>query len=745
MKINDNLTKPVGVQHQRDKTLDGVIERILFHNPSNGWTVLRLKTEESPLLQTVVGKLQKLSPGECIRFTGAWRRDPKHGKQFAANTCVPLSPATAQGVEKYLGSGLVPGLGPVMAKRIVGKFGIDTLEILKKAPMRLAEVEGIGPKRARAITAALVEKEALQSVMVFLESVGISPTYAAKIQQRFGNDAIRQVSDNPYKLATEIRGIGFISADRIAAKLGIPKDAPSRAEAGVLFALEELSKEGHVFTPRSDLLEKAGALLDVEVDLLESALKRLVLMGKLRLDDTLPDPSCYLNRLHQAEKTAAATLTRFITEPLPPVAFDPAAAIRATEKKSGIALAQKQKSAFFALKQAKLLLLTGGPGTGKTTLLKGIVDCLLTAKLRVVAAAPTGRAARRMAETTGHGAATIHRLLEFTPKIMRFERNRENPLEADVVVVDEVSMVDIELFAALLSALPANARLILVGDPDQLPSVGPGAVLKDTLALSHEFAAIHAVHLDEIFRQAQSSLIVTGAHRILAGDSPRCGQKGDSADLFMIEREEPEACRDTIHTLAKTRIPSGFGFDPIEDIQVLTPMHNGILGSQQLNESLQALLNPERPDEASVGGFRRMDKVMQVKNNYDLDVFNGDIGRITVIGEDRAWLEVTFMDRKVRYPASELAQLTLAYACSIHKSQGSEYPAVIIPVHTQHFVMLKRNLIYTAITRGRRLVVLVGTKRALDIAIRNTDEMHRNSGLVHQVKQGLQTSCDRGR
>lgn len=725
------------MRHQQDKTLDGVIERIIFHNPTNGWTVLRLKTKESPLLQTVVGKLQKLSPGESIRFTGTWRNDPKHGKQFSAETCVPLSPATVQGVEKYLGSGLIPGLGPVMAKRIVEKFGIDTLDILKGEPMRLAEVEGIGPKRAQAITAALVEKESLQSVMVFLESIDISPTYAVKIHRRFGNDAIRQVNDNPYVLATEIRGIGFSSADRIATKLGIPKDAPPRAEAGLLFTLEEFSKEGHVFIPRSALLEKAKELIEIDVNLLESALNRLVLMGKLRIDDSLPDPPCYLNRFYLAEKTAAAALIRFIMEPVPPVAFNPDTAILAAEKKSGINLAEKQKSAFFALKQAKILLLTGGPGTGKTTLLMGIVDCLIAAKLRVVMAAPTGRAARRMSETAHYNAATIHRLLEFTPKTMRFERNRENPLQADVVVVDEISMVDIELFAALLSALPREARLILVGDPDQLPSVGPGTVLKDTLILSREFAAINAVHLDEIFRQAQSSFIVTGAHQILKGCIPQTGRKGEQADLFLVEREDPDACKETLHVLAKDRIPSGFGFDPIEDIQILTPMHNGTLGSHQLNESLQALLNPERPGEPSVGGFRRLDKVMQVKNNYDLEVFNGDIGRIAAIGDDKNWLEVTFVDRKVRYPASELAQLTLAYACSIHKSQGSEYPAVLIPIHTQHYIMLKRNLIYTAITRGKKLVVLVGTKRALDIAIKNTDEMHRYSGLVHQVRNGL--------
>lgn len=721
----------------KTETIEGTVDRVVFHNPANGYTVVRLHAENAALLQTVVGRFQQLSAGEKVRLTGQWKLDPKHGRQFAAETCVPLAPATVTGIEKYLGSGLVPGLGPVMAKRIVEKFGIDTLEVLKRDPAKLSQVEGIGPKRATAIREALVAKEAVQEVMVFLESAGISPAFAHRIFRRYGNDAIRVVSENPYQLASDVSGIGFLSADKIAAHLGIPKDAHPRAEAGLLYVLDELAKEGHVFAEKDHLFEAAQNLLDVDHALLVNAQERLVLMGKIRVEN---GTDCYLSRLYRAEQTVADILARFLDRTPRTLDFNEAEAVRNAEARSGIQFAKAQRDAFSKIKRTGLMLLTGGPGTGKTTLLKGIVDCLARQRLRVVMAAPTGRAAKRMSEAAARDARTIHRLLEFTPKTMRFERNQEQPLEADVVVIDEVSMVDIELFAALLSALPTDCRLILVGDPDQLPSVGPGTVLADMLRLSERHPRLAAVRLTEIFRQAQSSLIVTGAHQILRGEAPTTGEKGQAADLFLVERNSPEACLDTIKALVSERIPKRFHLDPLDDIQVLTPMHKGLLGAATLNEELQDLLNPVGQGPTVRNRFRLGDKVMQVRNNYDLEVFNGDIGRVSTIDPSLEWVEVDFGDRTVRYPASELEQLTLAYACSIHKSQGSEYKAVVIPLHTQHFVMLKRNLLYTAITRGKQLVVVVGSKRALGIAVRNADELTRNTGLVARVEKAYDKS-----
>ena len=721
------------------ETLDGTVERIVFRNEGNGWTVMRLTVQGEPLLRTVVGSFQRVEPGERVRLTGEWTRDAKHGRQFRAVTCLPLAPETLKGIEKFLGSGLIPGVGPVMAKRLVDRFGLETLDVIESSASRLTEVEGIGAKRARAVSRAMREKREVKDVMVFLESAGVSPVFAHRIYKRYGKDSIRLVSENPYRLAMDVHGIGFLSADRIASHLGVLPDSQHRAEAGILHALEELAGEGNVFGARDEVVRRASSLLEIDIEPLERAVERLILMGGVRVDGEGADAGVYLPRLHRAESAAARDLAALLSTPAVELPVDARSAAARAERLSGIELAPMQRGAFDALAEAKVMVLTGGPGTGKTTLLKGIVACLADSGLSVLLAAPTGRAARRMAQSAGMDARTIHRLLEFNPRNARFDRNRSNPLEAQVVVVDEVSMVDVELFSALVSAIRPDARMVLVGDPDQLPSVGPGTVLTDLLRLGRRgVGGLKVVRLTEIFRQARSSLIVTGAHDVLSGREPRVGDRGQDADLFMVERDDPAACLEAIVELVTSRIPRRFGLDPIDGSQVLTPMHKGILGASNINERLQEILNPGEGGVPSRGIFYRAgDKVMQVRNNYDLEVFNGDIGRVTGADRDAGWLEIEYSERTVRYPSSELDQITLAYACSVHKSQGSEYPAVVIPLHTQHYVMLQRNLLYTALTRGKRLVVLVGTRRAVGIAVRNSTMRDRRSALARRVLEDV--------
>ena len=727
--------------------LEGTIERIVYRNDDNGWTVLRLKPSGQSSnarnpggeLLTVVGAFQQVSAGETCRFGGRWVSDSNFGRQFKADTCLPLAPATLVGIEKFLGSGLIPGIGKVMAERIVKRFGMETLEVIEHSPTRLAEVEGVGTVRAQSISGALVEHREVKNVMVFLESAGISPAYAHRIFKRYGKKAIKIVSDNPYRLASDVHGIGFKMADQIANHLGIPSDSPYRAEAGLLYALEEFSTEGHVFVPREELLIRGEQLLEIGISELDAALERLKLMGGVLsagkgTGESASEP-VYLPSLYEAEKSAAAHLVRLTRGQCRPLRMKAEMAIRKAEASCDILLAAQQKMAFSAMGESNILVLTGGPGTGKTTLLRGLISWLQAEKCSIALAAPTGRAAKRMSESTGREASTLHRLLEFTPRTGKFSRDETSPLNHDVVVVDEVSMMDIELFASLLAAVSTNSRLVLVGDPDQLPSVGPGTVLSDVLALDRYLKpGLQVVRLTEIFRQARSSLIVTGAYDILHGRLPSVGEKGSNSDLFMIERESAEDCLEVILQMVKERIPRAFGLDPVDDIQVLTPMHKGILGAFNLNAQLQTLLNPSpaglehRSQHFCVG-----DKVMQIRNNYDLDVFNGDIGKVVLLDDELQWMKIDFGFRVVQYPATELDQITLAYACSIHKSQGSEYPAVVIPVHTQHFVMLARNLLYTAVTRGKKLVVLVGSKRAITLAVRNDGLSHRCSGLVDGV------------
>jgi exodeoxyribonuclease V alpha subunit len=723
----------------RVTSLEGVLERITYVSEESGWSVVRLQVPGKQDLVTAVGNLLGVQPGESLRLTGRWAHDRKYGEQFRVESYLTVQPATLVGLEKYLGSGMVRGMGKVMASRLVKRFGMETLDVIEHQPWRLTHVKGIGPKRKERILAAWSEHKAIKEVMLFLQTNGVSPSYAAKICRRYGQRAIAVVKDNPYQLAEEIFGIGFKTADQIASNLGIAPDSPDRARAGVLHVLGQLAEEGHVYCPRESLVEQSAAILEIDRSIVQQAIDELAADDtgdpKLVVDQ---DQAVYLVSLHASETGAAARLRAILESPLNgEVEIDLARAIARFEQRQGIELAEQQQQAIREAVASKVLVITGGPGTGKTTIVNGILRILERKGRSVLLCAPTGRAAKRLSETSGHEAKTIHRLLEFNPQSRRFERNAENPLEADLVVVDEMSMVDIVLFYNLLKAVPDGCQLVLVGDVDQLPSVGPGSVLRDLIRST----VVTVVTLTEIFRQAQQSLIVVNAHQINSGELP-LGLPGttepelpkDQRDFFFIEREEPEAVLATIKELVKNRIPRRFSVDPLLEVQVLTPMHRGLLGSRNLNAELQQLLNPK--GQSIVRGsrlFRVGDKVMQIRNNYDLDVFNGDLGQVTRIDEVERQLSVRVEGREVSYDMADLDELVLGYACSVHKSQGSEYPVVVMPLHTQHYVMLQRNLLYTGLTRGKRLVVVVGSRRALSLAVNNSQVRARHTDLAARL------------
>jgi len=745
--LGRGILKSMAGHHHRDrgpgetpygeKTLEGILERVTYVNEENAWSVVKIVVPGKKDLVTVVGNLLGVQPGENLRLRGSWTHDRKYGEQFKADGYVTVKPATLVGIEKYLGSGLVRGLGPIMAKRLVGLFGLSTLEVIEQTPERLREVDGIGPVRSARIAKAWVEQKQIKDVMVFLQSHGVSTTFAIKIYKHYRDRSIAVVKENPYRLANDIFGIGFKTADKIAGHLGISPSSPERAQAGVLHVLGELSNEGHVFYPRAKLIEAAGALLEIELATVERAVRSLAEAGQVVVEPLRSEnaqangkEAVYLASLHRAESGAADLCRALLRTPPRPIAIDIDRAITWFEERQRISLAPEQREAIRRAVTSKVLVVTGGPGTGKTTLVNGIIQILEKKGRRILLAAPTGRAAKRMAETTGREAKTIHRLLEFDPKTMSFLRDRERPLEADIVIVDEASMIDTVLAYSLLKAVPPSCQLVLVGDVDQLPSVGPGSVLSDVI----DSGAVDVVRLAHIFRQAEASLIVTNAHRVNHGEMPRLPTPGASADFFFVEKSEPEDVLEALRVIVKTRVPEKFGFDPVDDIQVLTPMHRGLLGAASLNAELQALLNPQ--GAFVIHGSRLLrtgDKVMQIRNNYDLEVFNGDIGRIEALDEVERTLSVQFDGRSVTYERADLDELVLAYACSIHKSQGSEYPCVVIPIHTQHYVMLQRNLLYTGITRARKLVVLVGTRRALAIAVKNAKTEMRFTRLATQL------------
>jgi exodeoxyribonuclease V alpha subunit len=713
-------------------TLDGTLERFVFRNDESAFTVARLATPDHQVV-TVVGELVGVSEGLPLRLRGHWVDDKKFGRQFRVASYQLRSPETLVGIERFLGSGVIPGIGPELARRLVGHFAMDTLEVIDRAPERLVEVPGIGAGRAQKLAAAFAAQREVQDVMVFLRGHGVSAAFAARIVKRYGKDAIKIVRANPYRLAHEIWGIGFRTADAIAGKLGIARDAPERLEAGLLHALETATEDGHLHLPDEELIAVAADLLGVAIDRLPPRLAALE-QHQLVVRETLGHRgSCTMMPwAYDAETQAATLLAALVRTPARGLSLDVHAAIHAFEAVTGVSLATQQRRAVEAALVDKCTVITGGPGVGKTTIVKAIVHLARLVSRNVALAAPTGRAAKRLGEATAMEATTIHRLLEFQPHAGGFQRTRDNPLDADLIVIDEASMVDAQLFSALIAAVRPGAQLILVGDIDQLPSVGAGAVLADVI----DSEAATVIRLTEIFRQAQASKIVVSAHAINQGELPELDTPdGAAADFFFIARDDPQAARATIVELVAERIPARFGFDPVTDIQVLAPMHRGELGTTAINRALQDRLNPSAGTTELTRGdrtYRRGDKVMQLRNDYDKAVFNGDIG--VIAGIDDAIVRVEFDGRAAVYERAELDQLAHAYAVSVHKSQGSEYPAVVIPLVTQHFMMLQRSLLYTAVTRGKKLVVVVGHRRAVAMAVRNADAKRRYTWLAERVR-----------
>lgn len=710
-----NARPPDRVPLPKD-TLAGTVERVTFHNADNGFCVLKVQARGKRDLVPVIGHAPAIGAGEWVVATGLWFTDRKHGLQFKAETLKVTPPTGAEGIEKYLASGYMRGIGPAMAKRIVAMFGEGTFEIIEAEPDRLKEVAGIGPTRAARIVSGWAEQKAVREIMLFLHAHSVGTARAVRIFKTYGHDAITVMTEDPYRLARDIRGIGFKTADAIAMKLGLTKDAPQRLRAGISFALQTATDEGHCALPVADLVKLATELLSVEAPLIRAALLDVLETGEV-VQDIIGDKACiFLAGLHAAERIIAERLLRRAEGQPPRPEIDISKALPWVEGKTGKKLSPSQAEAVRLVLGAKLAVITGGPGVGKTNTLDTILRILTAKGTRVLLAAPTGRAAKRMHEQTGLEAKTIHRLLEIDPKHGGFSKNEENPLACDLLVVDETSMVDVPLMNALTKAVPDHAGLLLVGDVDQLPSVGPGQVLADIIGSGQ----VPVARLTEVFRQAAESRIVVNAHRINAGKMPEAALRGGESDFHLIEIDEPEVGVAKLVEVVTKRIPARFGLDPVRDVQVLTPMQRGVLGARNLNHELQAVLNPNPPISIERFGWRFSpgDRVMESQNDYDREVFNGDLGTVARIDEDEGAVIVSFEGREVVYPYGELDTLVPAYATTIHKSQGSEYPAVVIPLTMGHWTMLARNLLYTAVTRGKRLVVLIGQRKAIGIAVR---------------------------
>ncbi len=708
------------------EALAGLVERVTFHNVDTGFCVLRVKVRGQRDPVTVVGHAALISAGEFVSGSGTWINDRTHGLQFKAAFLKATAPTTLEGMEKYLGSGMIRGIGPVNAKKLVAAFGEAVFDLIEQQPDRLREVTGIGPKRAARIVAGWAEQKVIREIMLFLHSNGVGTSRAVRIYKTYGAEAVRLVSENPYRLARDIRGIGFRTADQIAAKLGIEPTAMIRVRAGISFALAEAMEQGHCGLPEAELVDLAQSLLEIPGELVQTALGLELEAGDV-VADTLEEQHCvFLVGLYRAEREIAERLRHLAVGAPPWPAVDADRAIPWVEGKTGLTLAESQRAAVRLALTAKVLVITGGPGVGKTTLVNSILKIVAAKGPEIALCAPTGRAAKRLAESTGREATTIHRLLEADPKEGGFKRTDLQPLDCDLLVVDETSMVDVPLMRALLKALPESAALLLVGDVDQLPSVGPGQVLADIISSG----TVPVVRLTEVFRQAAGSQIVTNAHLINRGKMPDLKPQDDS-DFYFVEVADPETGLEKLLAMVRDRIPRRFRLDPVRDVQVLCPMNRGGLGARSLNIELQRVLNP--PGEMRVERFGWTfcpgDKVMQVANDHQREVYNGDLGIVRRISLEDGELVVDYEGREIAYGFGELDELVLAYATTVHKSQGSEYPAVVIPVTTQHYPMLQRNLIYTAVTRGKRLVVLVGQRKALSIAVRGQQIRRRWSKL----------------
>lgn len=699
-----------------------VVERITYQNPENGYSVMRVKVKGYDELVTLVGNLLEVPAGSVLLCEGDWKVDKRYGSQFVAQTWEEVMPATLYGIEKYLGSGLVKGIGPKFAQLIVSRFGLDTIEIIETDIKRLYEVPGIGQKRVEKIAESWEKQKDIKNVMLFLQGYGVSTAYAAKIYRQYGKESIDTVKTNPYKLADDIWGIGFKTADTIASKMGYEKNDLRRLKSGVTYTLSHMAEEGNVYAEEEQLVKSAIELLDADEAPVRQAISEM-----LQSEDLIADAEAiYMPPFYYAEVGTANRLNKLL-DCVEGSLFNIIPDISVISKQTGVEYDEVQAEAIREAVSSKVMVLTGGPGTGKTTTTQGIIAALKAMGLRILLAAPTGRATKRMSEATGMEAKTIHRLLEYNPKD-GYKRNDDNPLEGDALIVDECSMIDLLLMNNLMKAIPAGMRLVLVGDIDQLPSVGAGNVLRDII----DSKRIPVIRLTRIFRQAQESRIVMSAHAINKGVFPDTSN-GKNTDFFFIQQEDPEQAVDTIVKLVKVRLPNAYK-RPTSDIQVLTPMQRGVVGAANLNMALQTVLNPGQVSLNRSGySFRQGDRVMQLRNNYDKEVFNGDLGYIERVDMEDRTLFVCFDGRTVEYDVSELDELTLAYATTIHKSQGSEYPIVVMPVLMTHYVMLQRNLIYTGITRAKKICVLVGTKKALSFAIRNLSVLKRNTKLKERL------------